>query len=245
MIKTYMERSPVLLLVLAFVLNAGGCASWVGMEPEPGDPLEPYNRSMFALNQHLETYIAKPVARGYKKVVPAPIDRGITNFFSNLDEPTNIFNNLLQLKIKAAASDLGRMAINTTLGFFGFMDVASSWGLEKHDEDFGQTLGYWGVPTGPYLVLPIIGPNDFRDTGGFAMDWVTHFINRRVGDNRYGWSMWLLRYVDATADALRNEKVLSSAAVDPYIFYRESYLQRRRYLVYDGNPPLEEEEDFE
>lgn len=237
-----MTRNWIAPLALIILLGANGCASWVGMEPEPGDPLEPFNRSMFDLNNHLETYVSKPLARAYVKVTPEPIDRGITNFFSNLDEPTNIVNNLLQLKVKAAFSDLGRMAINTTLGFFGFMDVASSWGLEKHNEDFGQTLGYWGVSTGPYLVLPVIGPSSVRDGGGFVVDWVTHFINRRVGDNRYGWTLWGLRYIDETAGLMRNESVVRSAALDPYIFYRESYLQRRKYLVYDGNPPLEEED---
>ncbi len=237
-----MARNWMRPLLLVVLLGSGGCASWVGMEPEPGDPLEPLNRSMFDLNNHLETYVSKPLARVYVKITPEPVDRGISNFFSNLDEPTNIFNNLLQLKVKDALSDLGRMAINTTLGFFGFMDVASSWGLEKHDEDFGQTLGYWGVPAGPYLVLPVIGPSDVRDTGGFAMDWVIHFINRRVGDNRYGWTLWGLRYIDETAAMMRNEDMVRSAALDPYIFYRESYLQRRKYLVYDGNPPPDEED---
>jgi len=241
---SFTKRAGGSLLLLASVLGTGGCASWVGMEPEPGDPLEPFNRSMFALNQHIDTYVAKPLAKGYQKITPEPIDRGITNFFNNLDEIPTALNNLLQFKVKEALSDLGRLAINSTLGFFGFMDVATTWGLEKHDEDFGQTLGKWGVPSGPYLVLPIIGSSSIRDGAGFAVDWVSNPIYYRIGDNQLGWTLWTLRYVDRRADLLRAEKVVESAALDPYIFHRESYLQRRNYVVHDGNPPLEEE-DFE
>ncbi len=230
--------------LLFTAVSLGGCASWVGMDADPEDPFEPFNRTVFDINQYLDTYVATPVARGYQKVVPEGIDRSVTNFFSNLDEPTNMVNNLLQLKVKAAFSDLGRFAVNTTLGFFGIMDVASTWGLEKHHEDFGQTLGKWGVPAGPYLVLPIIGPSGVRDGGGFAVDWLTHFINRRVGDNVYGWSMWGLRYVDKRSDLLRAQKAARSAALDKYLFYRDAYRQHRKYLVYDGNPPPEED-DFD
>ncbi len=230
-------------LVLAGLLPLlGGCASWVGVEPEPGDPLEPFNRSMFELNRTLDTYVSKPLARGYQNITPEPVDRGITNFFSNLDEIPTAFNNLLQLKVKAALSDLGRLAVNTTLGVLGFMDVATDMGLEKHDEDFGQTLGYWGVPSGPYLVLPVIGPSSFRDGVGFTVDWVSNPIYYRIGDNKYGWALWTLRYVDRRSDLLRTEKVVEAAALDPYVFYRDSYLQHRNYLVHDGNPPLDEEE---
>ncbi len=237
-------RTGGLLLLFLSVTGLGGCAGWVGMEPEPGDPLEPFNRSMFEFNRTLDTYVGKPLARGYRRITPEPLDRGITNFFNNLDEIPTALNNLLQLKVKDAFSDLGRLAVNSTLGFFGFMDVASTWGLEKHDEDFGQTLGYWGVPSGPYLVLPVIGPSSFRDGAGFAVDWVSNPIYYRIGDNEIGWSLWVLRYVDRRADLLRKERAVEAAALDPYVFYRESYLQHRDYLVHDGNPPLEEE-DFE
>ncbi len=226
------------VLLLASVLGTGGCASWVGMEADPSDPLEPFNRSMFALNQHIDTYIAKPVAEEYQKIVPEPIDRGVTNFFNNLDEIPHATNNLLQLKGRAALSDLGRFLVNSTLGFLGFMDVASSWGMEKHDEDFGQTFGYWGAPSGPFLVLPIIGPSSLRDGAGFMVDWYTHPIWRWVGDNQVGWSLRIVEYVDERSDRLRAEKALRSAAgLDPYLFFRDSYLQHRRYQVYDGNPP--------
>ena len=223
-----------------FFLLLSGCAS-MSDEEAAQDPLEPFNRSMFALNEHIDTYVARPVARFYQKITPEPVDRGITNFFNNLDEVPTALNNLLQFKPRAALNDLGRLVINTTVGVLGFMDPATEMGLERHDEDFGQTLGHWGVPPGPYLVLPIIGPNDFRDTLGFGVDWVSNPIYYRIGDNDAGWALWILRYVDRRADLLRAQRVLESAAMDRYIFTRESYLQRRRYQVYDGNPP----DDFE
>ncbi len=223
-----------------FFLLLSGCAS-MSDEEAAQDPLEPFNRSMFALNEHIDTYVARPVARFYQKITPEPVDRGITNFFNNLDEVPTALNNLLQFKPRAALNDLGRLVINSTVGVLGFMDPATEMGLERHDEDFGQTLGRWGVPPGPYLVLPIIGPNDFRDTLGFGVDWVSNPIYYRIGDNDAGWALWILRYVDRRADLLRAQRVLESAAMDRYIFTRESYLQRRRYQVYDGNPP----DDFE
>ncbi len=209
------------------------------------DPLEPFNRSMFALNEHIDTYVARPVARFYQRITPEPVDRGITNFFHNLDEVPTALNDLLQFKPRAALNDLGRLVINTTVGVLGFMDPATGMGLDRHDEDFGQTLGRWGVPPGPYLVLPVIGPNDFRDTLGFGVDWVSNPIYYRIGDNDAGWALWILRYVDRRADLLRAQRVLESAAMDRYIFTRESYLQRRRYQVYDGNPPDDFEEELD
>ncbi|HIE55464.1 MAG TPA: VacJ family lipoprotein [Chromatiaceae bacterium] len=181
------------------------------------------------------------MARGYRKITPDPVDRGITNFFSNLDEIPTALNNFLQLKFEAGLSDIGRLVVNTTVGILGFRDAATGMGLEKHEEDFGQTLGYWGVPAGPYLVLPIIGPRNIRDGVGFAVDWVSNPIYYRIGDNRYGWSAWTLRYVDGRSDLLRSEKLLESAAIEPYVFIRDSYMQRRNYLVHDGNPPLEDD----
>ncbi len=230
-------RGSILTL---FFLLLSGCAS-MSDEERAQDPLEPFNRSMFALNEHIDTYLARPVARFYQKITPEPVDRGITNFFNNLDEVPTALNDLLQFKPRAALTDLGRLVVNTTVGMLGFMDPATEMGLERHDEDFGQTLGRWGIPPGPYLVLPVIGPNDFRDTLGFGVDWVSNPIYYRIGDNDAGWAMWILRYVDRRADLLRAQRVLESAAMDRYIFTRESYLQRRRYQVYDGNLP----DDFE
>jgi phospholipid-binding lipoprotein MlaA len=222
-------------------LALDGCAGTGGAENGHPDPLEPFNRSMFEFNEFVDAYMARPLARGYQKITPEAVDRGITNFFGNLDEVPTAFNNLLQFKVKEAFSDLGRLAVNSTVGILGFRDVATGMGLEKHEEDFGQTLGKWGFGTGPYLVLPIIGPRNIRDAVGFGVDWVTNPIYYRIGDNEAGWAMWILRYVDRRSDLLRSQQVLESAAIDPYVFTRDSYLQRRRYLVYDGDPPMEED----
>ncbi len=204
------------------------------------DPLEGFNRSMFTFNDNLDQYVAKPLARGYKKITPEPVDRGISNFFSNLDEVSAIVNNSLQLKFRDAASDLGRLAVNSTLGLLGFMDVASNMGLQKHHEDFGQTLGAWGMGPGPYLVLPVIGPSSGRDAVGFTADWFTNPLYYVVDDVGVSWGLYLIRFVDRRADLLKTTDLLESAALDPYTFMRESYLQRRLNQVYDGDPPLED-----
>lgn len=236
-----MARLTTTICLALFGAALGGCASTGVTNNDYADPLEPFNRTVYEFNEFVDTYAARPLARAYQKITPEPVDRGITNFFSNLDEVPTAFNNLLQFKVKEAFSDIGRLAVNTTVGILGFMDVATGMGLEKHEEDFGQTLGRWGIPPGPYLVLPIIGPRNIRDGVGFAVDWVTNPIYYRIGDNKYGWTMWILRYVDRRSDMLRSQKAFESAAIDPYVFTRDSYMQRRKYLVYDGSPPMEED----
>ena len=236
-----MARSTTTLCLALLWATLGGCASSEVTDNGYSDPLEPFNRTVYEFNEFVDTYAARPLARGYQKITPEPVDRGITNFFNNLDEVPTAFNNLLQFKVKEAFSDIGRLLVNSTVGILGFRDVATGMGLEKHEEDFGQTLGRWGIPPGPYLVLPIIGPRNIRDGVGFAVDWVTNPIYYRVGDNKYGWTMWILRYVDRRSDLLRSQKVFESAAIDPYVFMRDSYMQRRNYLVYDGNPPTEDD----
>ena len=220
------------LLVLGMALLLSACAS----TGEP-DPWEPFNRSMYSFNEKLDEYVAKPLAKGYRAITPDPVDRGITRFFANLDDVQVALNNLLQGKPGLAFSDAGRVLINSTIGLLGFLDPASDLGLEKHEEDFGQTLGKWGFSTGPYLVLPVIGPSNVRDTVGFAGDWVVNPIYRRIDSATISWSLYGIRYVDRRADLLGASRVLQSAAMDPYSFVRESYLQRRRHLVFDGNPP--------
>ena len=241
MLASRIGRGVAALLVGLTWLGVSGCASLDAEQGEVSDPLQPFNRSMFEFNQFVDTYAARPLARGYQKITPEPVDRGITNFFSNLDEVPTALNNLLQFKFREAFGDLGRLVVNTTVGILGFRDVATGMGLEKHEEDFGQTLGKWGIAPGPYLVLPIIGPRNVRDAVGFGVDWVSNPIYYRIGDNSVGWAMWILRYVDHRSDLLRTQKVLEAAAIDPYIFTRDSYMQRRKYLVYDGNPPMEDE----
>ncbi len=227
------------LLVLGMALLLSACAS----TGEP-DPWEPFNRSMYSFNEKLDEYVAKPLAKGYRAITPDPVDRGITRFFANLDDVQVALNNLLQGKPGLAFSDAGRVLINSTIGLLGFLDPASDLGLEKHEEDFGQTLGKWGFSTGPYLVLPVIGPSNVRDTVGFAGDWVVNPIYRRIDSATISWSLYGIRYVDRRADLLGASRVLQSAAMDPYSFVRESYLQRRRHLVFDGNLPEASDDDY-
>jgi len=213
-----------------------GCATTGSDYRDPSDPYESFNRGMYRFNDGLDRAIFKPVARGYNAVVPAPVNRGITNFFGNLADVTSAINNVLQFKLGRAANDVGRILVNSTLGVLGFMDVASNMNLPKSGEDFGQTLGAWGAEPGPYIVWPILGPSTGRDTIGFVVDWFTDPVYY-VQDDTVRWSLRGLRFVDRRADLLSASRVLEEAAIDPYIFLRDAYLQKRRSQVYDGNPP--------
>lgn len=227
------------LAVVVAVLGATGCASTT-----PGDPFESFNRGVYSFNSALDSAILKPAATAYKNYVPWGIQEIARNFFSNIDDIFVGINNLLQGKPLEALSDWGRFLLNSTLGFFGFADPATEIGLEKNREDFGQTLGVWGIPTGPYLVLPLFGPSSFRGTTGFVADWVTdptgHVIEKtgpRIGATG-------LRVLDTRAGLLGATNVLQGAALDEYSFVRNGYFQRRRSMVYDGDaPPLEDPDD--
>ncbi|HLA35320.1 MAG TPA: VacJ family lipoprotein [Rhodocyclaceae bacterium] len=231
-------RAALLGLTLAGML--GGCAT-----PNAGnaansyderDPVEGVNRAVFAFNQGLDTVLIRPMAVGYEFVLPTPIRTGVGNFFDNIGDVFVGVNNLLQGKVADAASDLGRVAINSTLGIFGLFDIASEAGLEKHEEDFGQTFGRWGVGDGPYLVVPVFGPRTTRDTLGLVLDMkvdpvgqVDHVPTRNT--------LTALRLVNTRATLLPADKVIEEAALDKYSYMRDAYLQRRRNLIYDGSPP--------
>lgn len=229
--------------MLAAVVFVGGCATTDPDFADPRDPFEGYNRAMYSLNDTLDRALIKPLAQGYNLIVPAPVNKGVSNFFSNLGDITSAINNLLQFKVGRAFSDLGRVAINTTIGIGGLFDVASNMNLPRYGEDFGQTLGAWGVASGPYLVLPIIGPSSLRDSVGVVADWFTDPVTY-VQDDTLRWSLRGLDLVDTRADMLNASRVLDQAALDPYSFVRDAYLQKRRNEVYDGNPPEEEDSDF-
>lgn len=229
----------LLVLLLAGLLQ--GCATVEPDFTDPRDPLESFNRAMYNFNDGLDRVVVKPVSKGYRAVVPDPVDRGVTNFFYNLDDVRSVLNNLLQFKFKHAASDTGRFLVNSTAGILGFRDVATGMGMPRHDEDFGQTLGVWGFAPGPYLVLPVIGPSSGRDALGWLGDWYSNPLYF-VDDSTLRWSLYILRFVDRRSDLLTASSVLDAAALDPYVFVRESYLQKREMQVYDGNPP--EQEDF-
>lgn len=209
------------------------------------DPLEPFNRAMFTLNKDLDGMILKPASETYKAITPEPVDKGISNFFSNLNDVTVVVNDLLQLKLKQAASDAGRVLVNSTFGLLGVVDVASEWGLPKHYEDFGQTLGRWGMKDGPYLVLPLLGPSTLRDTVGRGVDTFTEPTYYLIEDVETRNVIGGVGIIDMRGDLLEAEKIFNAAALDEYTYLRDAYLKRREYLIYDGNPPQEEvDEDF-
>lgn len=232
-------RTALVLGLLSLTLFAG-CAS----TNNPRDPLEPLNRAVYQFNDGLDKIVMKPVATVYREALPDFVRTGVTNFFSNLYDILTALNSLLQGKIADAASDVGRIAVNTTIGIAGLFDVATEIGLEKHKEDFGQTLGRWGIGDGPYLQIPFLGPSSIRDAVGTFVDvkvdpigwiWRNHIATRN--------SLWGLYFVNLRAILLDSTKILEEAALDPYEFQRDAYLQRRRNLVYDGNPPTQKDED--
>ena len=219
------------LLVAASLL--AGCAS----SGNPRDPLEPINRAVFGFNDGFDQVIAKPVAEGYRSAVPSFARTGVTNFFSNLEDLWIAVNDLLQGKPGKGLDAWTRVFINTTVGVFGLYDVAGDIGLDKQNEDFGQTLGRWGMGSGPYIVLPFLGPSTLRDAISYGLvdvkaDWVTqhHYVPERN-------TMYLTRAVSHRANLLDASRVVEEAALDKYTFTRDAYLQRRQSLVYDGNPP--------
>ncbi len=228
------------LLGLLSLMVLGGCAS----THNPRDPLEPLNRAIYKINDGIDKVVMKPVATVYRGILPQFVRTGVTNFYNNLYDIITALNNLLQGKISDAASDVIRVTMNTTVGLAGLIDVATEVGIEKHKEDFGQTLGRWGISSGPYLQIPFFGPSSFRDAVGTFVDfkvdpirwiWRNHIATRN--------SVWGLYIVNLRANLLDSTKILDEAALDPYEFQRDAYLQRRRNLVYDGNPPTEKEEE--
>ena len=234
-----MSTTRIYLLPTCLVFSClllSGCAS----TQNPQDPLEPLNRGIYHFNDKLDKVIVKPVAKVYVKVTPEPIRNMVRNFFSNLDDVVVTINDLLQLKFAQAASDSARFVFNSTFGIFGLFNFADH--LEKHNEDFGQTLGYWGIGSGPYIVLPFFGPSNLRDGAGLYVDSlaspmqeIDHIPTRN--------QLYATKVTSVRADLLKQEEVLDAAAVDRYAFLRDAYLQRRQSLVHDGDPPREKIDD--
>lgn len=221
------------------VFFLAGCAS--GPTASARDPLEPMNRKISSFNEGLDSMVLKPVATAYKTVTPPMVRTGVSNFFGNLGDVWSAFNSLAQLKVANAVDNGFRVGVNTFLGLGGVLDVASEMNIERHKEDFGQTLGRWGVPAGPYLVLPVFGPSTVRDASAFTIDTqanpvtqVHHTLTRN--------SLYALRLVEMRANLLRAGVVLDEAALDKYSFTRDVYLQLRRAEISDG-AESEPEED--
>lgn len=224
-----------LLLAASVVVLLGGCAT----VSNRGDPLEPLNRKIFAFNDAVDENVLKPVATVYNDIVPHPVRVGVDNFFNNVKDAWSAVNLILQGRIQAGLEDVIRFGTNTVFGFFGIADVASEFGLERHGEDFGQTLGKWGVPAGAYIVWPILGPSTVRDSIGLPVDQAAspEFLTDPV---RVRNQLTALRVVNARSNLLGASKVLDDIVLDKYTFVRDAYLQRRRSLVHDGEPPDED-----
>jgi len=230
----------VTLICLVSLLGISGCASQTNK-----DPLEGINRGIYKFNDVTDRAVIKPIAKGYSKITPTPIRKGISNFFSNLTSITTIINDLLQLKFANAFTDAGRFVINTTFGLGGFIDVASMDNIPKHTEDFGQTLGYWGVGTGPYIVIPILGPSDLRDLTGFTIDTLTTDPIQWVhyaGDVKLSNQLRAAQIISLRSELLNAVDLIDEASLDPYAFMRDGYLQRRNFQVLDGNMQTEDDE---
>jgi len=219
---------------------AAGCAS-TG-ERDPRDPLEPLNRAVYRFNEGLDEAVAKPVATAYRDAVPEPLRTYVRNFFGNIADLFIGVNNILQGKPDDGLQDWMRFVVNSFFGVFGINDVASDMGFEKHNEDFGQTLGRWGLGDGAYLVLPLLGPSTLRDGAGTAADLYFDPVGE-LSPVRLRNSAVVLRLTGARADLLDAGRLLEEAALDKYVFLRDAYLQRRRSLIYDGRPPREEREE--
>lgn len=226
-------RIAVLAATLALL---SGCAALPSAERDPRDPWERYNRGAQEFNDRLDRAILKPIAQGYQAVTPSFAQAGVGNFFENLGDLGIGLNNLLQGKVSEGASDLGRFGFNSVVGIFGLWDVATPLGLEKHNEDFGQTLGWWGVPSGPYFVIPFAGPSTVRDAPARYVDPQLAY-SRAIDKEAVSYTLFGLGIVSARAGLLQSERILEEAALDRYLFIRDAWLQRRRNLVYDGKPP--------
>jgi phospholipid-binding lipoprotein MlaA len=225
-------RLPAVLIACT-LLAAAGCSTTA---TDPRDPFEGYNRAMQSFNDFADDAVLKPVSRGYKAVTPEPLRNMVRNFFANIEDLPIGLNNMLQGKFLDGWTDWMRFVFNTTFGVFGINDLASEMGLEKHNEDFGQTFGRWGVGDGPYFVMPLLGPKTVRDTAGWAFDFSVDPLSeiRPIAARN---TAYTVRFIGWRTDLLGASTMFEEAALDRYVFLRDAYLQRRRSLVYDGNPP--------
>ena len=228
------------VVLLGIATAMVGCASLpAGVQPSPQDPWEPFNRSVFEFNEGLDAYVLKPVVAGYRFVLPEFVRDGIYNFFSNYSDIYTALQNLLQGKPDYAFSDLMRVVVNTTFGLGGLIDMATPGGLPKHKEDWGQTFGVWGIPSGPYVVLPFFGPSNVRDTFGTAADMESDYLFRLLPDVALRNSITGLRVVNARNTYYDAGDLLDGAAIDKYSFMRDAYIQRREYQINEGREDRE------
>jgi phospholipid-binding lipoprotein MlaA len=232
------------LALLLLTLGLAGCATLPSGKADPRDRFERFNRSVYKFNTALDHAILRPVAREYVKVTPQPVRTGINNVLTNLAYPVTLVNSFLQGKFHDGMSDAARLLVNSTIGIGGLFDPASGMGLDRHQADFGQTMGRWGMHSGPYLMLPFLGPSTVRDGFGLVPDYLLlHEIEtvKLFDNNEYvEWGLFALGTVNRRSQLLDEDRILDSA-YDPYAFLRNAYLQRRDYLIHDGNVSPEEE----
>jgi phospholipid-binding lipoprotein MlaA len=235
LISRLVQAGRALLATISFATMLVGCTT--SGPTEPHDPYEGFNRSMFAVNDALDGAVLEPLAKGYVAITPQPVRAGVFNVFDNLAYLGTALNQFLQGKVERGFEDTGRFIVNSTFGLGGLIDFASGVGIERHEEDFGQTLAVWGMGTGPYLELPFFGPNTFRSLPAIPVGAATDILTWVNSPLDYALSG--VKLVDTRANLDSAIKLRDRSALDPYVFQREAYLQRRRHLVYDGNPPLE------
>jgi phospholipid-binding lipoprotein MlaA len=236
-IKTKMNTKSIITAVVLTLTMLSGCATQTNK-----DPLEGLNRGIYKFNDVADKAVFKPVASAYKAVAPSPVRTGFNNFFNNLGSFTTVFNDILQFKLANAFTDAGRFVINSTFGLAGFIDIAGMDKIPLHKEDFGQTLGHWGVGNGAYLVLPVLGPSSIRDTTGLVFDISTTDpiqYTRNIGQIRLGNQLRAAQFLDKRTELLTASDLVDEASLDPYAFTRDAYLQRRASLVQDGIVPKE------
>ena len=227
-----LRRAAARILAAGMLLALAGCASG---PINPRDPFEPFNRKSMQFNEGVDAMVLKPVATVYRTHVPPLVRTGVSNFFGNMSDGWSFVNSALQFKFRNAAENFMRLNVNTFFGLGGILDIASDLNIERHREDFGQTLGRWGVPAGPYIMLPLLGPSTLRDTLSLTIDRKgdpVHYVDPT--HDRY--ELYGLRVVDKRSNALRVGVVLEEAALDKYTFVRDAHLQKRRAEIFEGDP---------
>lgn len=239
--------------IISGCIMLSGCAAIPPEKASPHDPWESFNRKVFEFNQTADQWVIKPVASAYAKLMPLELRKSIANFFSNLDDLKVLANDILQLKLKQASDTSGRVLLNTTVGFFGFFDPASEFGVRKREQDFGQTLGVWGFDSGPYVVLPLLGASTLRDGIGIVADLQVKKlpfdqINHDLTQKQVYYGSYGLNLLNLRAELLGTEKLLDTAATDPYVFMRNAYLQKRQALINNDTakkPTITDQELFD
>ena len=239
---TILSRTIRTCAALALAALLAGCATMPnGQEAAKGDPFEPFNRAMFAIHEPIDQNLVRPLAQAWVDYVPSPVQHAVRTFFGNIEDGFSALNGLLQGKWEKAGNDLGRITVN--IFGLGLIDIASDAGIPKGDEDFGQTFGYWGIPQGPYFFVPIFGPTTLRDGTGVVIRYYLGPVTYVVDDVPLRNVLYFIGALDLRVQALDASAMVDRAAIDKYTFIRRSYLQRREYLVHDGNPPKKEDDD--